>query len=195
MSEKKPETSTENYDEQVQIRQEKLQALREKGQPYPNHFRPQNFAADCCAQYADKEAEELKNLEIRVSLAGRMITRRLMGKASFWNLQDSTASIQVYVRRDDLEDGVYQDFKSWDLGDLVYIEGHLFKTKTGELSVWADKISLACKSLHPLPDKYHGLSDPETRYRQRYIDLLANLETRDRFIKKIQSNLLFKTLF
>ena len=116
-----------------------------------------------------------------VRIAGRIMTRRLMGKASFMHLQDRSGQLQCYVRRDDLAEGVYADFKQWDLGDMVGWLRHLFKTKTGELSVHASEIFLLSKSLHPLPDKYHGLHDQEQRFRQRYLDLIANQEVRTLF--------------
>ncbi|HJN37553.1 MAG TPA: lysine--tRNA ligase [Gammaproteobacteria bacterium] len=173
-----------DYRDQVQVRKEKLAEIRVKREAYPNHFKPKNLAQDCLDQYSSMDAETLKEALVEVSLAGRMMTKRLMGKASFCHLQDRSGQIQIYVRKNDLPEGVFDDYKHWDLGDILYVKGHVFKTKTGELSVWAKECHLVCKSLHPLPDKFHGLSDHEIMHRQRYIDLLANTSTRERFIQR-----------
>jgi len=130
----------------------------------------------------DKSAEELEELAQRVTIAGRMMAKRVMGKASFSKLQDMSGQIQLYLQRDNLPEGVYNEgFKKWDVGDLIGAEGVMFKTKTGELSVKVDSISLLTKSLRPLPGKFHGLSDTEIRYRQRYLDLIMNQEVKDTF--------------
>lgn len=165
-------------------RRAKLGALREIGHSYPNHFRRENSSADIDALYAEKSKEELAEAEpVRVKVAGRMMLRRIMGKASFATIQDDTGRVQVYVTRDDLPEGFYNEqFKKWDLGDIIGAEGYLFKTNTGELSVRVDSIELITKSLRPLPDKFHGLQDQETKYRQRYVDLIVNEESRDTFI-------------
>jgi lysyl-tRNA synthetase class 2 len=163
-------------------RREKLQQLRENGMPFPNDFRRNTMAGELHAEYDDKSDEELQALGLRVSLAGRMMSRRVMGKASFAHLQDMTGRMQLFVQRDVLEEGLYnQQFKKWDIGDIIGAEGQLFKTKTGELSVKVDKLRLLTKSLRPLPEKFHGLSDQEQRYRQRYVDLIMNETTRETF--------------
>ncbi len=160
--------------EVLAIRKEKLVLLREKGQAYPNQFRRDAFAADIVKEFDKKSKEELEALHHKVVVAGRIMLRRLMGKASFIHIQDMTGKIQCYLRQEDISEEVYEQFKKWDLGDVVGVGGYLFKTKTGELSVHGEKIELLTKSLRPLPDKFHGLADVELRYRQRYLDLLTN---------------------
>lgn len=167
--------------ELFEVRKDKLKGLRESGNAFPNDFRRDNLAADVIAEYDDKDAEELTQLAKKVKLAGRVVLRRIMGKASFVHIQDMTGRIQLYCRRDDLPEGVYQEFKKWDIGDIIGVDGELFKTKTGELSVKATQLTLLTKSLRPLPDKFHGLADTELRYRQRYVDLIANQESRQVF--------------
>ena len=174
----------EGPDEQEQItqRRQKLAALREQGMPFPNDFRRNTLAAELHVEYGDKDSAELETRAIRVKVAGRLMTRRIMGKASFAHLQDMSGQIQLYVQRDELPEGFYNDeFKKWDIGDIVGAEGSLFKTKTGELSVKVEKIRLLTKALRPLPEKYHGLQDQETRYRQRYLDLIMSEVTRKTF--------------
>ncbi|WP_018692086.1 lysine--tRNA ligase [Algicola sagamiensis] len=164
-------------------RKSKLATLREKGVAFPNDFRREDISKDILAQYDAMDKEALEETEIRVKVAGRLMTRRIMGKASFATLQDVSGKIQVYVARDSLPEGFYnEEFKKWDLGDIIGAEGKLFKTKTGELTVWVDDIRLLTKSLRPLPDKFHGLTDQEQRYRQRYLDLIANEESRNTFV-------------
>lgn len=162
-------------------RRAKLEQLREGGSAFPNDFKPDIMAAELHAQYNDEPAEVLEQKAIPVRIAGRMMTRRVMGKASFAHIQDRSGRIQLYVRRDDLPDGVYAEFKDWDLGDIVAAEGKVFKTKTGELSVQVEQLRLLVKSLRPLPEKFHGLTDQETRYRQRYLDLIMNEPSRRTF--------------
>ena len=170
--------------EQAAQRRAKLAELRERGNPYPNDFRRDSMAADLHAAYGEREAESLEAEAIRVSIAGRMMTRRIMGKASFAHIQDGSASIQLYVRRDDLPEGVYAEFKKWDLGDIVAASGTVFKTRAGELSVKVDELRLLAKSLLPMPEKYHGLADQEIRYRQRYLDLMTNERAREIFRRR-----------
>ncbi len=168
---------------ELKARKEKLVALREQGIPFPNDFRRENVSYKLHAEFGEKSAEELEDLNIEVTIAGRMMTRRIMGKASFATLQDVGGRIQIYVSRDDLPEGIYNEqFKKWDLGDILGAKGRLFKTKTGELTVHCHEVRLLTKALRPLPDKFHGLSDQETRYRQRYLDLIANDESRNTFI-------------
>jgi lysyl-tRNA synthetase class 2 len=165
-------------------RRQKLAALREQGNAYPNTFRRDALAADLHADFDSLSKEELAEREpVRVKVAGRMMMRRIMGKASFATLQDMTGRIQAYVTRDELPEGFYnQQFKKWDLGDIVGVEGYLFKTNTGELSIHVENIELITKAIRPLPDKFHGLQDQEIRYRQRYLDLIMNEESRSTFI-------------
>jgi lysyl-tRNA synthetase class 2 len=162
-------------------RRSKLAALREAGNPFPNDFRRNAIAGELHAEYGDKDNETLEASPVRVKVAGRLMAKRVMGKASFAQLQDMSGRIQLFLQRDSLPDGVYQNFKSWDIGDIIAAEGTLFRTKTGELSVRADTILLLTKSLRPLPEKFHGLADQETRYRQRYVDLIMNEASRATF--------------
>lgn len=173
------EVSTSDLIEQRRI---KLAAWREQGNAYPTGFHRDALAANLLKDYGDKAEAELEANPINVKVAGRIMTRRMMGKASFTHIQDMSGRLQLYIRQDDVTPDVYEDFKQWDLGDIIGAEGHLFKTKTGELSVKVKKIHLLTKSIRPLPDKFHGLTDQETRYRQRYLDLIANEETRRTFI-------------
>ncbi|WP_114194590.1 lysine--tRNA ligase [Edaphovirga cremea] len=167
---------------ELKARREKLVALRENGIAFPNDFRRDSTSDQLHAEYDNKENEELEALGIEVVVAGRMMTRRIMGKASFATLQDVGGRIQLYVSRDDLAEGIYNEqFKKWDLGDIIGARGKLFKTKTGELSIHCTELRLLTKALRPLPDKFHGLADQETRYRQRYLDLIANDESRKTF--------------
>ncbi|CAM3847381.1 lysine--tRNA ligase [Xenorhabdus thuongxuanensis] len=167
---------------ELKTRREKLAALRSNGIAFPNDFRRENISVDLHTKYDDKTKEELEELDIEVTVAGRMMTRRIMGKASFATLQDMGGRIQIYVSRDDLPEGIYNtQFKKWDLGDILGARGKLFKTQTGELSIHCTELRLLTKALRPLPDKFHGLADQETRYRQRYLDLISNDESRKAF--------------
>jgi lysyl-tRNA synthetase, class II len=163
-------------------RREKLAEIREQGNAFPNDFRRNVVNAELQAEYENTSAEELKEQPRRVKIAGRLMTKRVMGKASFANIRDMSGDMQLYVKRDDLAEGVYAQFKRWDLGDIIAAEGVMFRTQKGELSVLVDDIRLLTKSLRPLPEKFHGLSDQETRYRQRYVDLIMNQASRDTFI-------------
>ena len=162
-------------------RRAKLNALRESGNAFPNDFRRDAIAGELHTDYDHKDHDALEVLPVRVKVAGRLMAKRLMGKASFAQLLDMSGRIQLFLQRDALPEGSYQDFKGWDIGDIVGAEGVLFKTKTGELSVKADSIRLLTKSLRPLPEKFHGLADQETRYRQRYLDLIMNEVSRNTF--------------
>ncbi|MDA5490970.1 lysine--tRNA ligase [Yersinia kristensenii] len=191
MSEQKPQVAeqAQELNSELQARREKLAALRDKGIAFPNDFRREHLSDQLHAEYGSKENEELEALNIEVTVAGRMMTRRIMGKASFVTLQDVGGRIQLYVSRDDLPEGVYnEEFKKWDLGDILGARGKLFKTKTGELSIHCSELRLLTKALRPLPDKFHGLADQETRYRQRYLDLIANDESRNTF--KVRSQVM-----
>ena len=167
-------------------RRQKLASIREAdGAAFPNDFRRNVMAGELQAEYGDKEKEEIAELNIRVSVAGRMMLKRVMGKASFATVQDMSGRIQFYVARDDLPEGVYNEqFKKWDTGDIIGGEGTLMKTNKGELSVKLDSIRLLTKSLRPLPEKFKGVTDQETRYRQRYLDLIMNEESRNTFIMR-----------
>ncbi|PHS68762.1 MAG: lysine--tRNA ligase [Methylophaga sp.] len=163
-------------------RREKLAELREKGNAFPNDFRRNVMNAELAVEYENISKEDLEKTPRRVKIAGRLMTKRVMGKASFANIRDMSGNMQLYVKRDDLAEGVYADFKRWDLGDIIAAEGVMFRTQKGELSVLVDDIRLLTKSLRPLPEKFHGLSDQETRYRQRYVDLIMNEASRKTFI-------------
>jgi lysyl-tRNA synthetase class 2 len=158
-------------------RRAKLARLRERGDAFPNGFRRDARAADLLTAYGPKSAEALDAAAIRVKVAGRMRAKRVMGKASFARLEDSSGAIQIFLQQQALGDA-YDEFKGWDIGDVVGAEGSLFRTKTGELSVRAERIALLTKSLRPLPDKWHGIADTEMRYRRRYVDLIMNEESR-----------------
>ena len=167
-------------------RRSKLKALREQGIAFPNDFKRGDYAQDLQDQFADKEAWTAEALEAggkRVQIAGRLMAKRVMGKASFAQLQDMSGRIQLYLSAADLAES-YEAFKGWDVGDIVGAAGTLTRTRTGELSVKASQLRLLTKSLRPLPDKWHGLSDVEQRYRQRYVDLIVNPEAREVFIKR-----------
>jgi lysyl-tRNA synthetase class 2 len=190
------ETTILDENKLIAQRREKLARLREQGVAFPNDFRRNVVAGELHAEYAARGAEELESLGVRVRVAGRIMSRRVMGKASFVHVQDMSGRIQLYLQRDGLPEGVYEQFKrDWDLGDIVGAEGRLFKTKTGELSVQCDELRLLTKALRPLPEKFHGLTDQESRYRQRYLDLIMNeasrrtFRTRTRVVQFIRSYL------
>jgi len=163
-------------------RRQKLAALRETGDAYPNDFRRDALAAELQAAHGDHDAQALSELGRTVRVAGRMMAKRVMGKASFAQIQDMSGRIQLFLARDLLPEAVYDAFRGWDLGDIVGAEGVLFRTRTGELSVQCTSIRLLTKALRPLPEKFHGLSDQEQRYRQRYVDLIVNPAVRDVFV-------------
>jgi lysyl-tRNA synthetase, class II len=181
--------SEQHLDEQEQIKQRraKLNDLRETGIAFPTDFRRNVVAAELMAKYDGFNKEELEAEPIRVKLAGRLMTRRIMGKASFAHLQDMSGQIQLYVARDNLPENFYNEqFKKWDIGDIIGAEGVLFKTQTGELSVKTDDIRLLTKALRPLPEKFHGIADQEIKYRQRYLDLIMSGESRKTFLLRSQ---------
>ena len=173
-----------DINEQIAQRRAKLAELRQRGNPFPNDFRRNVVAGELHAEYGDKDAASLDAAPIRVKVAGRMMTRRIMGKASFCHLQDMSGQIQLYVQREALGEA-YDAFRKWDIGDILGAEGVLFKTKTGELSVKVDTLVLLTKALRPLPDKFHGLVDQEARYRQRYLDLIMNDVARRTFRTRV----------
>ncbi|WP_221765686.1 lysine--tRNA ligase [Methyloradius palustris] len=170
-------------------RREKLKTIRANGVAFPNNFKPADHAANLHAAHGDKENEAFDATPVIVSLAGRMVLKRVMGKASFATVQDGSGRIQLFISKDNLAAAgqpgtIYEDFKHWDLGDIVAASGVLFKTKTGELSIKVSELRLLTKSLRPLPEKFHGLADQETKYRQRYVDLIVSEETRKTFITR-----------
>jgi lysyl-tRNA synthetase, class II len=167
-----------DYHDQVAMRKHKLTEMRKEGNAYPNDSKPDSFAGDILTKFQDATKEELENEATTFKLCGRVMNRRVMGKASFIHIQDFTGKIQAYIRKDRLADGVYDSFKHWDLGDIVCVSGTIFRTKTGEITLNAGDIKLLTKSLRPLPDKYHGLAEKELKYRNRYLDLLTNEATR-----------------
>ncbi len=174
-------------------RREKLKAIRATakangGAAFPNDFKPEHKAAELHAEFGGFDKEVLDPKEVRVSVAGRMMLKRVMGKASFATIQDSTGRIQLFISKDNLSgdnaEALYEAFKHWDLGDILAAEGLMFKTKTGELSIKVTELRLLTKSLRPLPEKFHGLQDQEVKYRQRYVDLIVSEETRATFIAR-----------
>ena len=168
-------------------RKSKLASLRKEGNPFVNDFKPKDLAQNLHEEFDDATNGVLEQSHNEVSLAGRIMLKRVMGKASFVQLQDSSGQIQLFVTRDELGDGFYNDqFKKWDIGDIVGVTGFIFKTKTGELTVRVNDIRLLTKSLRPLPEKFHGLSDQETIYRQRYVDLIVNENSRKVFQRRSQ---------
>ena len=179
-------SDTQQDNKLIAERREKLKQLRDRGVAFPNDFRRNVVAGELHAEYDDKPREFFEENEVRAAVAGRMMAKRLMGKASFASIQDMSGRIQLYVQRDALPDGVYADFKTWDIGDIIGAEGRLFKTQKGELSIKVDDIRLLTKSLRPLPEKFHGLTDQEQRYRQRYVDLIMNEPVRKTFRLRTQ---------
>jgi lysyl-tRNA synthetase class 2 len=186
--------TNDNAEQQVPVQQDENQLIAERraklaewrktGQAFPNDFQRENTAAKLLDGYGDKSSEELEGLPVEVKVAGRMMLKRVMGKASFATLQDMSGRIQIYVTRDRVGEDVYAAFKTWDLGDILGVVGTLMKTKTGELSIQVVEIRLLTKSLRPLPDKFHGLADQEMKYRQRYVDLIMNEESRFTFLAR-----------
>jgi len=182
MPEIENEFTAEEENKLIAQRREKLGAIRDQGIAFPNDFRRNIMAGELHAEYGEKSKDELEALNIRVRVAGRMMLKRVMGKASFATVQDMSGRIQFYVVRDELPEGVYNEqFKKWDIGDIIGGEGVLMKTNKGELSVKVDTLRLLTKALRPLPEKFKGVSDQEIRYRQRYLDLIMNEESRNTF--------------
>ena len=165
-------------------RREKLQALRAAGVAFPNDFKPTHHAADLHHRHDGVPNDELEPQAVKVAVAGRMMLKRVMGKACFATLQDGSGRIQLYVTQDAVGEQRLAEFKHWDLGDILGCEGTLFCTKTGELSIKATTIRLLTKSLRPLPDKFHGMTDQEQKYRQRYVDLITDDSARARFVAR-----------
>ena len=165
----------------IALRRQKLHELRQQGNAYPTDFRRDALAAELHTAYGCKDNAELETESRRVRIAGRMLAQRIMGKASFVRLRDQSGDIQLFVQKSALSEGLYEAFKTWDLGDILGAEGVVFKTKTRELSIKVDTLRLLTKSLRPLPEKFHGLVDQETCYRQRYVHLIMNEATRATF--------------
>ena len=185
MSDQKNKQSAQDENKLIAVRREKLAEIKKLGNAYPNDFRREHYAESLHAEYSQFDKEALDEQQVQVSLAGRLMAKRVMGKASFAHVQDMSGRMQLFVQRDTLPEGHYQTFKGWDIGDIIAVEGVLFKTKTDELSVRVSSIQLLTKSLQPLPEKFHGLTDQEQRYRHRYVDLIMNEQSRDVF--KIRS--------
>lgn len=181
------EENNNEMNDQMQVRREKMEKLRESGiDPFGHRFERNFNSKSLHEQYDEKTKEELEELDITASIAGRMITKRGKGKVGFAHLQDRDGTIQIYVRKDAVGEEQYAIFKQADLGDFLGITGEVMRTNTGELTVKAATITHLSKALRPLPDKYHGLTNIEQRYRQRYLDLISNRESFDRFIKRSQ---------
>jgi lysyl-tRNA synthetase class 2 len=170
----------------IEERREKLKALRAQGIAFPNDFRRKDFSSELHNGHGEKTKEELEPLKVEASVAGRMVLKRVMGKASFATLQDQSGRIQLYLSDDFLGKEHHQEFKHWDLGDIIGATGTLFKTKTGELTIQAKSLKLLAKSLRPLPEKFHGIADQELKYRQRYLDLIVSPKTREVFEKRMK---------
>lgn len=173
-----------NENKLIAQRREKLAAIRETASAFPNDFRRDTLAETLHSEYGELSGEVLEERQVSVKLAGRLMTKRVMGKASFAHIQDMSGRAQIFLQRDALPEGSYEEFKGWDLGDIIAIEGDLFKTKTGELSVRVNAARLLTKALRPLPEKFHGLADAETCYRQRYLDLIVNEDSRRVFQRR-----------
>lgn len=194
MSDTTPAALPQDENQLIAERRDKLKAIRAaqaegKGVAFPNDYKPADHAEKLFAAHGEKTAEDLVALNATAKVAGRMMLKRVMGKASFATLQDasfgpSQGRIQIYVARDEIGEDLYAQFKHWDLGDIVGAEGRLFKTRTGELSIHVTGLRLLTKSLRPMPDKFHGIADQEVKYRQRYIDLMMDATTRARFVAR-----------
>jgi len=179
-----PEAAAPDENQLMAERREKLAALRQTGVAFPNDFRPEHHAADLHQRYGELPNETLEPQALRVVVAGRMMLKRVMGKACFATLQDGSGRIQLYLTQDAIGAETLAAFKHWDLGDILGCEGTLFRTRSGELSVRATTLRLLVKSLRPLPDKFHGMNDPEQKVRQRHVDLLTDDSARLRFVAR-----------
>ena len=169
----------------IEERRKKLKHLRDRGGAYSNSFKPQNNAFKLHEEYGEFSKEDLAEKDVKdISIAGRIVLKRVMGNASFATLRDGSGDIQIYVTKNNVDETVYEDFKTWDLGDIVGVSGALFKTKTDELTIDVWDLEMITKSLRPMPEKFKGLTDIEARYRQRYLDLMTNNEIKNIFIKR-----------
>ena len=195
-SEEKELVPAEETGEQIEVRRQKLAKLTEAGHKiYPNDFRPNHTTAEVIFKFSECPEEDLPSAAKDISLAGRIMGMRKFGKASFFHLQDRRGRLQIYARKDRLGDEGYAVFQSFDVGDIVGVSGHLFRTKTKELTLEAESVRLLAKCLRPLPEKWHGLADVEARYRQRYVDLMVNPEVRDVFERRSQIVRLVRKFF
>ncbi|HAF45941.1 MAG TPA: lysine--tRNA ligase [Gallionellaceae bacterium] len=179
-----PNTPVQDENQIIAERRAKLKAIREKGVAFPNDFKREQMAADLHSEYGEKSHDELEALQIHVAVAGRMMLKRVMGKASFATIQDMGGRIQLFISNDITGEAAHGEFKHFDMGDILGAVGVLFKTKSGELSVRVTQVRLLTKALRPLPEKFHGLTDMEQKYRQRYLDLITNEESRKVFITR-----------
>ena len=169
----------------IEERRKKLDQLRDRGDAYGNSFKPKNNALSLHEEYGDVSKDDLAEKNIKdISVAGRIVLKRVMGNASFATLRDASGDIQIYVTKNNVDESVYEDFKTWDLGDIVGVSGSLFRTKTDELTIDVWDLEMITKSLRPMPEKFKGLTDIEARYRQRYLDLMTNNDTKKVFIKR-----------
>ena len=185
MRDKMADETTVELNDQMLVRREKLETIREAGlDPFGKRFERTANSASLNQTYADKSKEDLHDLAERATIAGRIMTKRGKGKVSFAHIQDREGQIQIYVRKDNVGDEAYDIFKHADLGDFYGVEGEVMRTDMGELSIKADNITFLSKALRPLPEKYHGLTDTETKYRKRYLDLISNRESFDRFVSR-----------
>ncbi len=191
-----PLLTQEDASEQMEIRRQKLAKLKEAGQPlYPNDFKPSHTPGKIVSRFGAASKEDLATSPREVRIAGRIMAIRRMGKASFFHIQDRRARLQIYAQKDRLGEEGYALFQSFDIGDIVAVWGHLFRTRTGELTVEAQGLRLLTKCLRPLPEKWHGLADIEARYRQRYVDLMVNADVRDVFEKRSRIVRLLRRFF
>jgi len=178
----------QNENHVILERREKLKKIREAGIAFPNDFRPQHFAKTIHQEFGALENDALEPKAVEVTVAGRMMLKRVMGKASFATLQDGSGRIQLFISKENITSSdaetIYENFKHWDLGDILGATGILFKTKTGELSIRVNHLRLLTKSIRPLPEKFHGLADQEVKYRQRYVDLIMSDETKQTFLTR-----------
>ena len=177
-------TELSNTNDLIAQRRAKLAVLREQGHAFPNNLKPNIVTAEIIAAYSKLSAEELAAQQPKAVIAGRLMTKRQLGKASFAHVQDMSGRLQIYLRHDEVSATAYAAFTEYDLGDIIWVSGSIFKTHTGELSIRVQQLSLLTKSLRPLPDKFHGLTDKELCYRQRYLDLLVNESTKQRFLTR-----------
>ena len=184
MSDQLPEQPQQDENHIIAERREKLARWREEGAAYPNDFRRENIAGKLIELYSEKSREDLEAMPVQVKIAGRMMLKRVMGKAAFATLQDLSGRIQIYVARDSVGDDTLDAFKHWDIGDIVGAVGTVFKTKTGELTVHCEKVRLLSKCIRPLPEKFHGLTDIEQKYRHRHLDLITNDQARYTFLAR-----------
>ena len=175
------QTPEQDENRLIAERRGKLDTLREAGQAYPNDFRKDTTSGELIERFGESDAEALAEIDETFSVAGRMMAKRVMGKIAFVRLQDRSGAIQLMIQRDNLPEGVFQQFKHWDVGDIIGASGAIVRTQKGELSIKTNELRLLSKSLRPLPEKYHGLTDMEIRYRRRYVDLIMNEESRSIF--------------